>query len=143
MFFQVLYVCGRGFVWSLKQSNELESRPDPNSNSVHSNPNSIDINPNSIHSQTSQKVFGSSPLIKAALLYNLRVDQIIDLKYVLVQLREKFSENLEPILTKRFREISNLDRFVKILDLESKVHCNMPRSMLHEYFVRPHNCNLK
>ena len=23
------------------------------------------------------------------------------------------------------------------------MHCNMARSMLHEYFVRPHNCNLK
>jgi len=123
--FQVIYICGRGFIWSLHDPDDAEKT-------------------GSIHiSRMSQQIFKSSPLLTAALHYSLTVDQVLDLKSILEEFYTKFSKDCEPILAQYFENQSNLQSFVKILCLATKVKHNEPRSLLNEYLTSPHSCNLR
>ena len=122
---QVIYICGRGFIWSLQDPDEAEKD-------------------GSIHiSRVSQQIFKSSPLLTATLHYSLTVDQVLDLKSILEEFFAKFSKDWEAILARYFEDQSNLQSFVKILNLESKLKHNESRSLLNEYLASPHSCNLR
>lgn len=120
-----MYLCGRGFIWSLHDPDDVAKD-------------------SSIHiSRMSQQIFKSSPLLTTALHYSLTVDQILDLKSILEEFFAKFSKDYETILAQYFENQSNLQSFVQMLSLETKVPHNEPRSLLNEYLTTPHSCNLR
>lgn len=124
---QVLFVCGRGFAWS---------RVDPD----------IDDGdkPNSIHSKSSHSVFETSPLVQAALRFNLNALQILDFRSELENILSKFgAEILNSVLSENFKSVSKLTTFVQVLNLERLTSNNSFRSLVNEYLSKPHVCSLR
>jgi hypothetical protein len=117
---QVLYLCGRGFVWSLKDPETGER-------------------PRSIHSKKSNSIFESSPLTNSALKFNLNIRQILELKPILGDLRNKFPEYFE----ENYQSDSSLDFLINILGLEDLTLQKSSRNLVHEYLSKPHACNLR
>ena len=92
-----MFICGRGFVWSRRD-------PDADADKL-----------NSIHSKLSNSIFQASPLVLAALHFNLNIAQILDFNFELDNFRKKFcEENLNAVLSEKFTKVSNVIKSGKL-----------------------------
>jgi len=58
-------------------------------------------------------------------------------------LKEKFGVAFVASLGKYFSAKENLKLFVDALKIDSLIYHNEPRSMIFEYFAKPHKCPLR
>ena len=121
-----MFICGRGFVWSRRD-------PDADADKL-----------NSIHSKSSNSIFQASPLVLAALHFNLNIAQILDFNFELDNFRKKFcEENLNAVLSEKFTKVSNVIKFAQLLNLENLASNDSLRSLVNEYLSKPHVCNIR
>ncbi len=73
----------------------------------------------------------------------MKIDQILEFQDFLNLLKEKFGENFVAPLAEYFSVKGNLVNFAETLGLSPILFHNEPRSMIQEYFEKPHKCSLR